>query len=635
MWFDGRFLALDLETGGELREYALQPWRVAQGKAWITSCAAVYKSESDLITKVASIEGGAEVELRTLILDTLEDAATNKRTVCTWNGVFDIAWLLAYGYRDLVHRINWLDGMLLWRHYFLEPEYDENRDRKKHYGLKDCVAEVMPQFAGYQDNVTFDPQTPGEWKQLCDYNIRDTAFTLRLCKHWYNQLNPRQLSAALIEARCLPMVAQANLDGIVIDTVEMSALRAQLTATADAKLESLAPFGVSEQVIRSPTKLAALLFDQWGLPVLRETKGTKSGKLSRSTDKGTLHELAFMDPRAKELREYREALNNRTKFCDAPIASAEYNGDYRSHPSAMVFSTYTGRLTYASKQGRNKDERQTGFALHQEKRDKAFRRVALPPPGYTLMEFDASGQEYRWMAICSGDPVMLQMCLPGEDPHSYMASRLYGEDYKELVRLVREEHDADADKRRFVGKFSNLSNQYRISPPKLMAKARVEHNLPMDMLEAKRVHATYLNTYRQVPRYWDKQIAMTKRLGYVETLAGRRVQVVGNWSRDGWRMGSTGINYRIQGTGADQKYLAMAAIRSYLTQHGIHLAWELHDGLYLYVPDNKVDIAAVDVKHILDYLPYRQAWGITPEIPLPWDCKAGPSWGALREHQPH
>jgi hypothetical protein len=30
-------------------------------------------------------------------------------------------------------------------------------------------------------------------------------------------------------------------------------------------------------------------------------------------------------------------------------------------------------------------------------------------------------------------------------------------------------------------------------------------------------------------------------------------------------------------------------------------------------------------------LPYREAWGFTPPIPLPWDCKYGGGWGALKE----
>lgn len=154
----------------------------------------------------------------------------------------------------------------------------------------------------------------------------------------------------------------------------------------------------------------------------------------------------------------------------------------------------------------------------------------------------------------------------------------------------------------------------------------------MELPEAEKVHAAYQATYPGVPDYWRSQIAMTKRLGYVETFAGRRVQVVGNWrGPKGWSMESTSINYRIQGTGGDQKYLALSVLRPYITRIGAVFAWELHDGIYLYVPDAMVARAATEIPYLLANLPYKKAWGFTPPIPLPWDCKFGKSWGELKE----
>jgi DNA polymerase I len=628
-WDDARFIAFDFETSGELPEYALQPWRVAQGTAWATSLVWCQKDPDTM-----RIEGGLAPSVKTMRA-MLEHAIAEKRTICGWNTIFDIQWLLAYGLEDLVFQAKWLDGMLLWRHFFIEPEYDTDKGKKKSYGLKSCVAEVLPRFAGYEEDVDFHSDDPEELRRLHEYNVRDTMFTLRLTRHWYRKLaeEPQRLKAALIEADCLPLVAKANLDGMVVDTLAAKELSAKLDNDAATALEKLAPFGVTEKVVRSPTQLATLMFDIWKLPVLKENTGKKTGKVSRATDKEVLHELAFVDERAKTLREYREALNNKTKFAAAPLASVDYNGDGRTRPQAIVFGTYSGRLTYASKQGRNKDERQTGFALHQEKRGKEFRSIIQAPEGYTIVEFDASGQEFRWMAIASGDETMLQLCLPGEDPHSYMGAQIRNKNYKDLMRLVQEE-DKDAKDGRQLGKVANLSLQYRTSAPKLRSVARVQYNLPMELPEAQMIHKTYQMTYRQVPLYWQKQISMTKRLGYVETLAGRRVQVVGNWAgSSAWSMGSTAINYRIQGTGADQKYLAISVLRPYLRRIGAYFGWDLHDGIYVYVPDAQVSRAAEEIPKILANLPYKKAWGFSPPIPLPWDCKIGGSWGALKEHK--
>ena len=900
MWDDSKYISFDFETSGELPEYALQPWRVFQGRAWVTSLATVRKTPNTL-----KIEGGLAVgkpltQVRDMIAKFLAEAIANKWTVVGWNVAFDISWLLAYGFEREVNQLKFLDGMLLWKHLVVEPEYDIDRHKKRSYRLKAAVAEILPQFAGYESDVDFHATDPVSLAKLQKYNEQDTMFTLRLTRHFYNELvkEPQRLKAALIEADCLPLVAKANLDGMIVDVDTTTALGGRLVQVAEDMLTRLAPHGVTEKVVRSPKQLSKLLFEDWGLPVLKQNVSARTGNVTDSTDKEVLHELSFTDPRAAEIRLYREALGNKTKFVDAPLKSVDYNADGRTHPLAMVFGTYTSRMTYASKQGRNKDERQIGFALHQMKRGKDFRSIIAAPPGYTLMEFDAAGQEVRWMAIASGDENMLRMCMPGEDLHTFMGAAIGRVPYPEL-RTNLSLGDTSAKSLRQLGKVANLSCiaasnrvltdrgyvpivnvmprdklwdgeawvshggvvyqgekrvvryqeitttpdhqvlttqgwrstgdcvtysatpasshcwkaiwgmdsyyariksvavqsrlsmllwvraagscvrsavrkkpvlpcllrsannrrqrpngyvpqhsftqvketvqrsirtvhesytsglqvlrsagyrlllrltdsdgavrfdpshyrgdctidyrqdrqyawllsgehtvshtsttvskpqavpekekvydildcgpqnrfvvegvivhncQYRTSAKKLRSVARVQYNIPMEQPEADSIHATYRTAYPGVPDYWRNQIAMTKRLGYVETFAGRRVQVVGNWrGPKGWSMESTSINYRIQGTGGDQKYLALSVLRPYITRIGAVFAWELHDGIYLYVPDAMVERAATEIPYLLANLPYKKAWGFTPPIPLPWDCKHGKSWGELKE----
>lgn len=435
------------------------------------------------------------------------------------------------------------------------------------------------------------------------------------------------------------MVAQANLHGIPIDRLAVRHLSAKLDMDAAARLAELAPDGMREDIVRSPTKLATLMFDEWKLPVLKENKSKIEGKPnSRSTDKEVLHELAFIDVRAKKVKQYREALNAKGKFCTSVLESLDYNDDGHSHPTAGIFRTYTGRMTVDSKQGRGKHACQIGFALHQMKREEEFREIVCTegptetcPEGYDILEFDAAGQEFRWMAIASGDPTMLGLCMPGEDAHSFMGARIVGSDYRALV-AANAAGDKTAKQNRYLGKFANLSLQYRTSPRKLRIKARVDYDIPMELPEAQRIHKTYQQAYPGVPHYWERQIAIVKQAGYVETFGGNRVQIVGDWNGNwGWSMGSTAINYRIQGTGADQKHLAMMVIKDYLRRIGGRFLFDLHDGLYLLVPTSKSYRACVDIKHMLDNLPYQEAWGFIPPIPMPWDCKRGKAWGHLKE----
>lgn len=631
-----QYMSFDFETSGTLPEYALQPWRIPTGQAWATSLAAVRMSADNKPELSGGLLVGPDgLDAEAAIRDMLTTALRDDITLVAWNAPFDISVMLAYGFADLVFQCKFLDAMLLWKHLTVTPEYDVDRSKKKSYSLKDAVREYIPQWAGYEEDVDFHATDPESLAKLHAYNIRDTAATLHLTRKFYTALaaDPQRLKAAMIEARCLPLVAAANLHGIPMSAEVLTQLDADLVREADAALAVLAPHGVTEAVVRSPKQLADLMFRQWGLPGVKQNTSRKTGNVTDSTDKEVLHELAFIDDRARHLRAYREALGNRTKFVQVPLTSVAYNGDGRSHPLANVFGTYSGRMTYSSKQGKNKATRQIGFALHQEKREARFRDIAVPPKGYTLVEFDAMAQEYRWMAVASGDAAMQHLCMPGEDPHSYMGAQIAREGYAELKAAVAA-GDPEAKPKRQLGKLCNLSIFYRTSATKLRVVARVQYDLPMDLPEATHIRTTGLRTYPGLPRYWDTQIAKVRRLGYAETFAGRRVQVRGQWAgQTQWSLESTAINYPIQGTGADQKYLALAVLRPYIVRNDIHFAWELHDGLYFYVPDKRVQQAIADMKYLLDNLPYAKAWGYQPPVPMPWDCKVGPSWGQLKEVQ--
>jgi DNA polymerase I-like protein with 3'-5' exonuclease and polymerase domains len=930
-----KLAAFDVETSGELPEYALQPWRVRQGKAWLTSLAWVWRQDSE--TRYA---GGLRPDVK-MICDMLAWAHETGHILVGWNVVFDLAWLYAYADDEVIRlldRVRFLDAMLLWRHLDIEPEYEHAAGRARSYSLKAAVPIFFPKYAGYEADIDLrgSADDPVKAQELHEYNIKDCVFTLRLARRFWRGLSHAQQTVAITEAASFKMVARANLEGLIVDTLEASNLSANLKDKAAALLASLAPHGITEKIVRSPTQLGKVLFDQWKLP---SASVTASG--ARSTAKAVLYKLALQDPRVKSIKEYREALNNNTKFAVAPLKACAYNQDGRAHPQARVFGTYcvpgdvevltragwvrldqwpggdimqvrpdrsmeflpaephtagvnedwievrklkcrftpqhtmpylkqktftwatetadqwiegdtirhapvagyahltgqytsnqmrlfaavqadgsyvckkykehtyaptlkftfkkqrkidriklllaacgityreystpaylgrveitvamsnvpkwlgrdkkflgpwlldttqeglaafvdelvhwdgsrhadgnavkyssfvrdnliwamttaalvgkkasmhkaashtihvsdgaayrdvrtresyvvhrpakafcpmtqtgfwlaksrdrifitgnSARMTFSSKQGKNKDTRQIGFALHQMKRDVTFRRIIVPPQGYALMEFDAAGQEYRWMAIVSGDETMLKLCQPGEDPHAYMGSRINRMfTYKQIQKNAKIAGSPEANLRQ-CGKVVNLSSQYRVGYKKLQQIAEVDYNISLSLEEAHRIQRVYLATYPGVLKYWATQINSARLNGYVTTIPGRHVRVVGEWgSSTGWQMEGTAINYPVQGTGAEQKYLALRCVREYINAVGARFAFDLHDGLYFYVPVSKTREVAHHVKDLLDNLPYEAVWKFKPPIPMPWDCKVGASWGDLQPFQ--
>lgn len=618
---------LDLETTGEDDAYGLQPWRVRQGTAFIRACS-IARYDKGKMTVDGDINPSIE-KMRWL----LKSAAQSNTVLVGWNVAFDAAWLCAVGLEAEVRMCRWLDAMLLWMHREREPEYDEKGGRKRRWRLEDALYAYYPDNADFKQIKDFHTVDPELLKRLLLRNKMDAVTTLKLAEQFWNDLSDKQQRCATIEAASIVPVAEANLMGMCVDHDQTDALTVKLDTIAAERLATLAHHGATEKILASPQQLATLLYDQWGLPI-RKLTGTRQP----STDKETLFELAPSDERVQLVKDYREANNNRTKFVANIEKSSQYNGDDRTHPSASIFGTYTGRMVYHSKQGKGVHEKQTGFALHQMKRDKEFRACVIPPPGYKLVEFDAANQEYRFMAIQSGDPVMLHMCMPGEDGHGYMGAQIGRVAYDDLRAAVHDEAHAEykrAKQLRQFGKVANLSFSYRVGIAKATVTARVQHGLDVDELFVGKMKRTYLKSYKEVEKYWDRAIRTARYHGYAESLGGRRIQLKGNWTgKNAWSMESTAINYPIQSTGADQKYLAIAMLKPVMAKWGAIFAWELHDGLYFYIPESCWEAATTEMFNVLQRLPYKKAWDFSTPIPLPFDCKVGDSWGALKEWQP-
>ncbi|MCB5286049.1 MAG: hypothetical protein LHW45_10755 [Candidatus Cloacimonetes bacterium] len=707
-------LGFDVETVGDIQEYALQPCRMLQGKAHISAASfATLEKTSGSLNPTTELMRGM-----------FRRAIDKQMYVVGWNAAFDAAWAIAAGLEDEVMQVKWLDAMLLWRHAVVEPEGDDiPRTHRKSYALAAALKEFAPEHAGFKDFEDFQSEDADDLRLLLHRNQQDALWTVRLAKRFWDMLTDEQQRAALIEARCIPLCAWTKVHGIVGG--KQAAKELSKTLQEDAKriqAELLAAAPEAEGInLGSVKQLQTLLYDTWGLPAERFSKKTNLP----STDKYALFDLAVLDPRAKLIKELREAKNNRTKYAQGTLKSLEYNGDGRVRPQVKIFSTYSSRMTYGSsdsaeiaveKQGAKKESLwlyhpeseaflvmaykdfcrevsksadaglcvevglaktgsvaelrrllkenlgwdkarinlttqgvgqqsiprdvkveskkvkvPVGVALHQWKRGKEYRRLIQAPDGFTLCELDFAGQEFRWMAVASEDETMLALCAPGEDAHSYMGAQIAQCDYKELVRLVHAE-DADAQARRKLGKFSNLSFQYRIGVESATTKARVDYEMPLTKTFVGQILATYKAAYTGVPQYWTRQILKCKQLGYAETFAGRRVQLKGNWAgREAWPLESTAINYPIQGTGGDQKYLALAVLRNILPKYGAYFYYELHDGIFTIVPNAVVQPFYIEAKNALSNLPYKKAWGVDLPIKFPVDGKVGPTWGDLKE----
>jgi len=251
------------------------------------------------------------------------------------------------------------------------------------------------------------------------------------------------------------------------------------------------------------------------------------------------------------------------------------------------------------------------------------------------VEFDAAGQEMRIMAAHSGDHNLLKIfsaAPPLDDAHSFTGARIAGMTFDDFLEAKAAGNEAVAGSGgyRYLGKYCNLSFQFRAGDKTSKIKARVDYGLRPSWQDIKQWKAAYFTAYPNVKKYWSSAIHTAKQKGYAETLAGRRFHL-SDWSTNEWSTGSSAINHPIQGTGADMKYLAIAMMQMKYSQV-FEFAWELHDGIFYIIDDTPdAEQLILDARCTLDNLPYQQVWGWEPPIPMLWDASVGTDWGNLKE----
>lgn len=237
-------------------------------------------------------------------------------------------------------------------------------------------------------------------------------------------------------------------------------------------------------------------------------------------------------------------------------------------------------------------------------------------------------QDSNMIAILNRPP-------PQDDLHSFTGSQFAGMSFDSFLLAKEKKIETIVGPRgyRYQGKFVNLSSQYRIGTRSLRIKARVDYGMNVDFGTIKNWQKTYHATYPGVKDYWIAAIQRAREFGFAITLGGRRFKIQYLNSDDDklvWSSEQSAINHPIQGSGADMKQLAIAIIAS-LFSH-FRFAWDLHDGIFYRLVNSPFALEQIlEVRHALNHLPYKEAWGWEPSIPMLWDASVGPDWGSLKE----
>jgi DNA polymerase-1 len=344
--------------------------------------------------------------------------------------------------------------------------------------------------------------------------------------------------------------------------------------------------------INSPKQLSVLLFEKLKLKPIKRTK------TGYSTDETVLTALAEEHKIPRNILNFRQLAKLKGTYVDSLLALIN-PATGRVHTSFNQTVTATGRLSSSRPNLQNIPVRNE-FA-------RKIRGAFVAEEGFTFLSADYSQIELRLVAHFSADPVLLDAFAKDEDVHTRTASEVFGLD-PELV----------SGEMRRRAKAINFGIIYGMGPYGLSTE------LGITVAEAKQYIDAYFDHYGTVKGFIDRTVLEAKKMGYTETLFGRRrfIPELASPNEVTMRLGERmAINTPIQGSAADIIKAAMIRIHKRLK------AGALRSRMILQIHDELVFEVHEDEKGEVKELVTEEMEGVASlKVPIKVNLKSGRNW---------
>ncbi len=399
--------------------------------------------------------------------------------------------------------------------------------------------------------------------------------------------------ARTLELPLLPVLARMEREGVKLDVAELARTSERVDVEVKAKEAECHQAAGHVFNLGSNPQLAQVLYEEQKLPVL------KRGKTGPSTDQEVLEKLAeeHHSVLARALIEYRGLSKLKSTYLDTlPTLVAK---DGRIHTTYHQAATATGRLS-------SSDPNLQNIPIRTEL-GREIRRAFVADAGHQLVSADYSQIELRLLAHIAEDPVLIEAFRNDEDIHSRTAAEIFAVDPK----------DVDREQRR-VAKMVNFGIAYGLSAHGLSTRLGISQENARDVIER------YFIRYAGIRQYLEDTVEKARKVGYVETLYGRR-RLMGDLLSKNRGVAQAAeraaINMPIQGTAADLMKKAMLVVDAALREQKLkaRVLLQVHDELLFEAPDAEVEaVKALAVKSMASVAELK--------VPLKVEVGAGKSW---------
>jgi DNA polymerase I len=423
----------------------------------------------------------------------------------------------------------------------------------------------------------------------------DGATVLALHRFFAPMLTETALESLLaeIEMPLLRVLVDMEWEGITIDRALFQRLSAELGGDLRRLEQEITRSAGTDVNLNSPRQLASILFEKLQLPVLKKTK------TGPSTDADVLEQLAAMGHELPQLiLDYRELQKLKNTYVDTlPERINRKTG--RIHTSFNQAGAATGRLSSAEPNLQNIPIRTP--------RGEAIRGGFVPRSGWVFLVADYSQIELRIMAHLSGDAAFIEAFRQGGDIHRQTAALIFNVPVEDVTPEMRA--------RAKTINFATIYGQGAFA---------LSRQLGISLDDAKGFITRYFERFSGVRAFLDRQIALARHQGYVETLFKRR-RYIPELKERNFSLRAYGErnaqNSPLQGSAADLIKLAMVRIHQAIQDRKLagRMLLQVHDELIFEVPPEEVEVMTELVREHMENV-------VQLQVPLVVDIGIGPNW---------
>ncbi len=397
-----------------------------------------------------------------------------------------------------------------------------------------------------------------------------------------------------VELKLSSVLLSMEEEGVKVDRENLEKMSNLYKSKIDELSKKIKDIAGVEVNLNSTKQLSYVLFDKLGLKHGKKNKGG-----AYSTNVEILEDLAEEHEIIPLILTYRKYAKLLSTYIDGfkPLIEKE---------TGLIKTTYFQAQTSTGRLSSRKPNLQN-IPVRDEEGKEVRKLFSARSNDRVLIDADYSQIELRLLAEYSKCKPLIEAFKNGEDIHTDTASKVFGVKKEEVTKDMRRN-----------AKAVNFGIIYGISDYGL------SENLKISPKTAGEYIKKYFETYPEVKKYMDDNVAFAKENGFAITPFGRK-RVIPEINSSNYNQRTFGeraaMNMPLQGAAADIIKIAMINVHERLIKDG------LKSKLILQVHDELIIDAYLDEKEVVEkLLKYEMENAVKLEVPLTVEVSSSHNW---------